>query len=138
MTFLCAECGNYTYFECDVQVYQSVNPGPEGLLIDDVLLEDFNYSDSNVRDELKDNVDYLLKQCAEAMYFDSYSGRYENSLISCARCESKRITPPYSEWTPKKNPKSLEQELMDNKEEFKQLRKEKNYYANTLPVLYKP
>jgi len=137
MTLLCLECGNYTYFTSDVQVYQSVKPRPEGLLIDDVLLEDFNYSDSNIRDELRDNVDYLLNQGAEAMYFDSYSGEMENSLITCARCESKRITPPYSEWAPKRNPIPLEQELRENRHEYQNLRKEKNY-ANNLPVVWQP
>jgi hypothetical protein len=137
MRLLCLECGNYTYFTSEVQVYRSVKPGPEGLIIDDVLLEDFNYSECNIRDELRDNVDYLLKQGAEAMYYDYDSGQVENNLISCARCESKRITPPYSEWAPKHNPMSIEQELMEHKEEFKQFRKEK-HYANTLPVLWKP
>ena len=137
MRLLCLECGNYTYFTSEVQMYRSVKPGPDGLLIDDVLLEDFNYSDCNIRDELRDNVDYLLKQGAEAMYYDYDSGQVENNLISCARCESKRITPPYSEWNPKRNPMSLEQELMENRNEYQNLRKEKEY-ANTLPVLWKP
>jgi hypothetical protein len=48
------------------------------------------------------------------------------------------VTPPYSEWRPKKNHKSLEKELMENREEFKNLRKEKTYHANTLPVLWEP
>jgi DNA-directed RNA polymerase subunit RPC12/RpoP len=67
---------------------------------------------------------------------NSDTGHYENTLITCARCGSKRVTPPYSKWSPK-NYKSVYKEILENREEFKNLRKEKNYHANTLPVLWK-
>ena len=138
MRLLCVECGNYTYFECDIQIYKSINPTSEGLLLEDAVLDDFNWSDSNVRDELQDNVDYVLRACDEVLQLNMDTGHYENTLITCARCGSKTVTPPYSEWRPKKNHKSLEKELMENREEFKQLRKEKYYHADKVRLLLKP
>ena len=137
MTFLCAECGNYTYFECDVQVHQSVKPTKEGLIVEDATFEDFNWSDSNIRDGLEDSVGYALKQNADVLQCNPDTGHYENTLITCARCGSKRVTPPYSKWSPK-NYKSVYKEILENREEFKHLRKEKTYHANTLPVLWEP
>ncbi len=137
MKLLCLECGNYTYFYSDVQIYRNVTPTIKGLMVDDVVIEDYNFSDSSVRDDLQDNVDYVLKDSAELLQFNTSTGHYENTLITCARCNSKRVTPPYSEWKPKRNYQSLQKEIMDNKDEFKNLRKERTH-ANNLPVLWKP
>lgn len=82
MKLLCLECGNYTYFHSDVQVYRNVTPTIKGLVIDDVVIEDYNFSDSSVRDDLQDNVDYVLKQSVDLLQFNSDSGHYENSLIT--------------------------------------------------------
>jgi hypothetical protein len=106
--------------------------------LEDAVFDDFNWSDSNVRDELQDNVDYVLRACDEVLQLNMDTGHYENTLITCARCGSKTVTPPYSEWRPKKNHKSLEKELMENREEFKQLRKEKYYHADKVRLLLKP
>ncbi len=137
MKLLCLACGNYTYFYSDVQIYRNVTPTIKGLMVDDVVIEDYNFSDSSVRDDLQDNVDYVLKQSVDLLQFNPDSGHYENTLITCARCNSKRVTPPYSKWKPKRNYQSLQKEIMDNKNEFKNLRKEQTH-ANNLPVLWKP
>ena len=105
--------------------------------MDDVVIDDYNFSDSSVRDDLQDNVDYVLKSSVDLLQYNTDSGHYENTLITCARCESKRVIPPYSKWQPKRNYQSLEKEIMDNKNEFKNLRKEQTH-ANNLPVLWKP
>ncbi len=137
MTFLCAECGNYTYFECDVQVHRSVKPTNEGIIVDDATFEDFNWSDSNIRGGLEDSVGYALKQSSDVLQYNPDTGHYENTLITCARCGSKRVTPPYSKWSPK-NYKSVYKEILENREEFKQLRKEKYYHADKVRLLLKP
>ena len=137
MKLLCIQCGNYTYFECDVQVHRSVRPTREGIVVEDAVFDEFNWSDCNVRDALYDNVDYVLKQSAEVLQYDMDSCHYENTLITCGRCGSKRVTPPYSDWRPKRNYQTLQQEIMNNKEEFKNLRKEKIYHADNMP-LWKP
>ena len=134
MKLLCIQCGNYVYFECDVQVHRSVRPTSEGILIGDAVFDEYNWSDSNIRDTLYDNVEYVLKQSAEVLQYDMDSGHYENTLITCGRCGSKRVSPPYSMWSPRRLLKSVDQEIIDNREEFKDLRKEKNYHADNLPM----
>ncbi len=134
MKLLCIQCGNYTYFECDVQMHRSVRPTRNGIIVDDAVFDEYNWSDSNVRDALYDNVDYVLKQSAEVLQYDMDSGHYENTLITCGRCGSKRVTPPYSKWSPKRNYQTLQQEIIDNREEFKDLRKERIYHADNLPM----
>ena len=134
MKLLCIQCGNYVYFECDVQVHRSVRPTSEGILIGDAVFDEYNWSDSNIRDTLYDNVEYVLKQSAEVLQYDMDSGHYENTLITCGRCGSKRVSPPYSRWSPRRLLKSVDQEIIDNREEFKDLRKEKNYHADNLPM----
>jgi hypothetical protein len=74
MTFLCAECGNYTYFECDVQVHRSVKPTKEGIIVEDATFDDFNWSDSNIRDGLEDSVGYALKQSADVLQCNPDTG----------------------------------------------------------------
>jgi len=137
MKLICSSCGNYTYFESDIQMFRMIKPTSEGLLLEDAVFEDFNWSDSNIRDELQDNVDYCLRACDEVLQLNADTGYYENTLITCGRCGSKRVTPPYSNWHPKRNLKSVQEEILDNSKEFKQLREEK-HYANHLPVLWKP
>lgn len=136
MKLICIACGNYTYWECDIQMFRLIKPTNDGLLLEDAVLDDFNWSDSTIRDELQDNVDYVLRASDEVLKYNADTGYYENTLITCARCGSKRVTPPYSKWRPKRNLKSVQEEILDNKEEFKQLRKDKTH-ANTLPVLWK-
>ena len=137
MKLICLTCGNYTYFKSDVQVHRSIRPTNEGIIVEDAVFDGFNWSDSSIRDALYDNVEYVLKQSLEVLRFDNYSGQYENTMITCGRCNSKRVTPPYSEWRPKGNYQSLQQELIENREEYKNLRKEKTY-ADNLPILWKP
>ena len=137
MRLLCVECGNYTYFECDVQVHRSIKPTKEGIIVEDATFEDFNWSDSNIRDGLEDSVGYALKQSADVLQYNPDTGHYENTLITCARCASKRVTPPYSKWSPK-NYKSVYKEILENREEFKNLRKEKYYHADKVRLLLKP
>ena len=137
MKLLCLECGNYTYFNSDAQIYKNIRPTIDGLEINDVIIDEYNYSDSSVRDELQDNVDYVLKQSVSLLQFNNEIGHYESTLISCAVCKSKRVTPPYSDWKPKRNYQTLQAEILNNKTEFNNLRKERTY-ANNLPVLWKP
>ena len=133
MKLLCIQCGNYVYFECDVQVYRSVKPNGEGIILEDAVFDELNWSDCNIRDALYDNVEYVLKQSVEVLAYDMDSGHYENTLMICGRCGSRRVTPPYSKLDRRKNIKSVDEEILDNREEYKNLRKER-IYADNLPV----
>jgi len=135
MKLICIECGNYTYFETDVQGISSVESTAEGIVIKDPFIEGSNYTDETIRGSLIDIIDYVLKQCEQIMRFDAETNRYHNQYITCARCGSKVVTPPYSEWEPTPEFKPLDEELLANHQEFLQLRKERNY-ENNLPVLW--
>lgn len=137
MSLICLECGNYVYFTTDVQVFKAVRPTREGLLLEDALFDEFNWTNSSIRDELQDNVDYCIRASKEVLQFNIDTGHYENTLIACGRCSSKRVTPPYSEWRPRRPLKSVHEEILENRKEFKQLREEKQY-ADKLPVLWQP
>jgi len=49
---ICVNCGNYTYFETDVQGIRSVEPTAEGMIIKDSIIENSNYTDETIRGRL--------------------------------------------------------------------------------------
>ncbi len=134
---LCIDCGNYTYFETDVQGIRSVEPTAEGMIIKDSMIENSNYTDETIRGNLTDIIDYVLKQSDQILQFDHETGKYQNQYITCARCGSNLVTPPYSEWKPTPEFIGLDDELLENSKEYLQLRKERKD-ENNLPVLWKP
>jgi len=138
MKLICLDCGGYVYFEVDVESLRAVTVTPEGLVVEDAIYdEDWNYSDSTLRDNLIDVVDYCLKQSDQALHMDPESGQFYNNYLTCSRCESRRVTPPYSKWNPPRDYQSLAQEILENRSEYLNLRKERAR-ANSLPVLFKP
>ena len=134
MQLICWDCQNYTYFEADVETMKELNVHPDCALVEDAMFQDWNYSESMLRDNLNDIVQYVIKQDAGALRMDHDLGEYVNSYLICARCGSKRITKPYSTW--RNHHRSLEDELRENNEEYSELRKEK-YNGHHLPVLWK-
>jgi len=138
MKLICLDCGGYVYFEVDVEGLRAVTVTPEGLVVEDAIFdEDWNYSDSSLRDNLIDVVDYCLKQSDQALQIDPESGQFYNSYLTCSRCGSRKVTPPYSKWNPPRDYQSLSQEILENRSEYLNLRKERSR-ANNLPVLFKP
>ena len=135
MKLICHECWNYTYFEADVETLKELVLHPDHTMIQDSLFEHWNYSESMLRDNLEDIVQYVLSQDAGALTFDHDKQVYINRYISCARCGSNRVTKPYSSWNCNQH-QTLEQELLENRKELIQLRKE-NQYGHHLPVLWK-
>ena len=134
MQFICHSCWGYKYFEVDVETLKELKTGKDGVIVQDSKFEDFNYSESMLRENLSDIVQYVLKQDAAALVFDHETGGYLNNYISCARCGSKRVTKPYSPWSHRHQP--LERELLENHKEFKELRKERDH-ENRMPVMWK-
>ncbi|MBC8400920.1 MAG: hypothetical protein ISR95_00275 [Candidatus Marinimicrobia bacterium] len=138
MRLICLDCGGYVYFEADVEGLRAVTVTPEGLIVEDAIYDDdWNYSDSSLRENLIDVVDFALKQSEQALHMDPETGQVFNNYLTCSRCGSRKVTPPYSKWHPPSDYQSLEQELLENRSEYKTLRKER-VRANTLPVLFKP
>ena len=135
MQLICHDCWNYTYFEVDVETLRELKGGNGHLTIQDTKFDDFNYSQSMLRDNLNDIVAYVIKENGAALIWDSESSSYQNNYISCARCGSKKVTKPYSHWHSNRH-QSLDNELLANRKEFTELRRERKY-ADRLPVLWK-
>jgi hypothetical protein len=131
---ICHDCWNYTYFEVDVETLRELKAGSGHLVVQDTKFEDFNYSQSMLRDNLNDIVQYVIKQNGAALIWNPESESYQNNYISCARCESKKVTKPYSHWHSNRH-QSLDNEILANHKEFTELRREKKY-ANRMPVLW--
>lgn len=137
MKLICLNCGGYVYFEVDVEGLRAVTVTPEGLVVEDAIFdEDWNYSDSSLRDNLIDVVDYCLKQSDQALQIDPETRQFYNNYLTCSRCGSRKVTPPYSNWHPPRDYQSLAQEILENRSEYHNLRKERSR-ANNLPVLFK-
>ncbi len=134
MQLICWDCQNYTYFEVDVETMKELKVNSACTVIEDAMFQDWNYSESMLRDNLNDIVAYVLKQDAGAIKIDHATGDYLNTYVSCGRCGSKKVTKPYSSW--QHQHLSLEEELLKNKEEYSDLRKEHNI-GHHLPVLWK-
>jgi len=135
MELICHECGNFTYFEAQVETLREIVLNADCATIQDSMFEHWNYSESMLRDNLHDLVQYVLKQDASALTWDHEQACYVNNYIICARCGSKKVTKPYSTWQHSLY-QSLEQELLENSSEYSQLRKERRH-GHYLPVVWK-
>ena len=134
MRLLCLHCGNYIYFETDITTIKEITTNDGHIIIDNALFPDFDYTEDTIRDNLKDIVDYVLKQDDSSLAFDRETETYYNRYIFCARCGSPKVTKPFQ---PKPRHISLEQELQENREEYNSLRKECQDNENFLPILWK-
>ena len=134
MQLICHDCWNYTYFEVDVETLRELKADSGQLVVQDTKFEEFNYSESILRDNLNDIVQYVIKQNGGALIWDPEFNSYQNNYISCARCGSKKVTKPYSHWHSNRH-QSLDRELLANHKEFTELRRERKY-ADRLPVLW--
>jgi hypothetical protein len=134
LQLICHDCWNYTYFEADVETLRELKTESGQLIVQDTKFKNFNYSESTLRDNLNDIVQYVIKQNGAALIWDPESESYQNNYISCARCGSKKVTKPYSHWHSNRH-QSLDKELLANHKEFTELRREKQY-ADRLPVLW--
>ena len=135
MKLLCLVCGNYIYFETDITTVKEITAAGSLISIDNAMFPDFDYTEDTVRENLKDIVDYVLKQDDSSLVFDPETESYYNRHISCARCGSPKVSKPFR---PKKRIVSLDQELEENYKEFEALRKERTDHENHLPQLWQP
>lgn len=134
MKLLCLVCGNYSYFETDITAVKELTANDGLISIDNALFPDFDYTEDTIRDNLKDMLDYVLKQDDSGLAFDPETETYYNRHITCARCGSAKVTKPLR---PKRQIMPLDQELEENRQEFNALRKERTD-ENNLPRLWEP
>ena len=130
MNLICVACGNCTYFEVEVEAIKAIETDAVGLIIDDAIVDDWNYSDTTLRGNLDDIVSYVLRDPDETV---TDAG---NKYIACAKCGSRNVVVPYVKWNPPLDFVSIDAELIENRTEYLNLRKER--YENNLPVLWQP
>jgi len=135
MRLLCLHCGNYIYFETDITTIKEITTNDGHIIIDNALFPDFDYTEDTIRENLKDIVDYVLKQDDSSLAFDPETETYYNKHITCARCGSPKVTKSFRT---KPCTISLDQELEENRKEFEALRKERTDHENHLPILWQP
>ena len=129
MNLICVSCGNCTYFEVEVEAIKTIESDAEGLIIDDANMDAWNYSDTTLRGNLDDIVSYVLRDPNETV---TESG---NKYITCAKCGSRNVVVPCVKWNPPLDNISIDDELLENRNEFLNLRKER-HRENFMPVLW--
>ena len=134
MALICHACHNNRYFTVEVETLRALKSNAKHTVVEDAMFEKHNYSESMLRENLRDIVHYVLQQNGVVLR-QNLDGEYVNNYISCAKCGSEKVSKVFSTWS--HSHESLEDELKANREEFSALRKEK-VNGNYLPVLWKP
>lgn len=129
MKLICVTCGGFSYFEDEVETVKAVTITDQGLIVEDAVYDDWNNTDDVLRGNLNDIVNYVLKQPNET--FKRATG---NDYITCARCSSRMVVVPAMPWNPPLKILSLDEEIINNKDEYLQLRKER-HCEDHLPLL---
>ena len=132
MKLICIDCGNYTYFESDVEMQMAVLSQDGSLSIENADYDNYDYTSDSLRCSLDDLIEYVLRADSECLSFNRKINRYENRYITCVWCGSSNVTPPYCEYSPPKEYLSIDEELNNNRDEYLRLKKE-GKYASLLP-----
>ena len=132
MKLICIDCGNYTYFEADVEMQMAVLSQDGSLSIENADYDNYDYTSDSLRCSLDDLIEYVLKADNECLSFNRKINRYENRYITCVWCGSSNVTLPYCEYSPPREYLSIDEELNTNRDEYLRLKKE-GKYASLLP-----
>ena len=134
MKLICIDCGNYTYFEADVEMQMAVLSQDGSLSIENAEYDSYDYTSDSLRSSLDDLIEYVLRADSESLSFNREIMRYENRYITCVWCGSLNVTPPSCEYNPPREHVSIDEELNNNRDEYLRLKKE-GKYASLLPEL---
>jgi len=132
MRLICAACGNYTFFEGAVETVRIVTPTSQGLVVKDQDEEGIFDAGGWIRIGLTELVEQCERQDGEDLDWDLEEKCYVNGNLMCARCGSRRVSRPYSPWSPPRVEQSLEEEIHQNRNDWAWLRKERSH-ADQLP-----
>ena len=132
MKLICVSCGGFTYFEVELETLKAIEAHDSGLIMDDAIIDDWNYSDATLRDNLDDIINYVLNEPNETIGCDN-----ENKFMICAQCGSRHVVVPCVKWNPPLDHISIDDELNQNRKEYNNLRKER-HRENYLPLLWQP
>ena len=123
MKLICISCGGFKYFEVEVEALKIIEIDTDGIIVED--------DDWILRANLDDIVNYVLREPNETVTDDG------NNYVTCARCGSRNVVVPCVRWNPPLDYVSINDELLENRNEFLNLRKERQY-ENRLPMLWQP
>ena len=132
MKLICIDCGNYTYFEADVEMQMAVLSKDGSLLIENAEYDCYDYTSDSIRCSLDDLLEIVLRADSDTLSFNREIMRYENRYITCVWCGSSNVTPPSCEYSPPREYVSIDEELNNNRDEYLRLKKE-GKYASLLP-----
>ena len=132
MKLICIDCGNYTYFESDVEMQMAVLSQYGSLSIENAVYDNYDYTSDSLRCSLDDLIEIVLRADSECLSFNREIMRYENRYITCVWCGSSVVTPPSCEYIQPREYLSIDEELKNNRNEYLRLKKE-GKYASLLP-----
>lgn len=134
---ICLNCGNTEFWEAELEFSKVIHPTVGNLLIEDMILDGDNWSEEIFRKNLLDLVKAVLHGHSSELYRQASTGHYLNRYIACAVCHSYEVTPPFNEWHPPLNTKTISEEIRENRESLIKLKKLRGAYENNLPILWK-
>ena len=132
MKLICIDCGNYTYFESDVEMQMAVLSQDGSLSIENAEYDNYDYTSDSLRCSLDDLIEIVLRADSACLSFNREIMRYENRYITCVWCGSSNVTPPSCEYVQPREYVSIDEELKNNQNEYLKLKKE-GKYASLLP-----
>ena len=124
MKLICIDCGNYTYFEADIEMQMAVSSMDGCVSIENAEYDSYDYTSDSVRGSLDDLIKYVLRAYDDSFSFNRNSNKYENRYITCVWCGSSSVTPPSCEYVQPREYQSIDEELKNNRNEYLQLKKE--------------
>ena len=133
MKLICIDCGNYTYFEADVEMQMAVLSQDGSLSIENAEYDNYDYTSDSLRSSLDDLIESVIRADSESLSFNREIMRYENRYITCVWCGSSNVTPPSCEYNPPREYVSIDEELKNNQNEYLRLKKEGRKHAYLLP-----
>jgi hypothetical protein len=135
MKLICIACGNRLYFELEEETVKELCNKSNGLIIQNAIFDDWDQTDEMIRENLNNILDYIMNENSSFLSYDYETECYYNPMIFCAKCGSARVVPPYSSWSIKSTT-SVDQDILNNRQEYINLRKERKQHENLLPVLW--
>ena len=133
MKLICIDCGNYTYFEADIEMQMAVLSHGGSVSIENAEYDNYDYTSDSLRSSLDDLIEYVLRADSEALSFNRTIMKYENRYITCVWCGSSLVTPPTCEYIQLREYVSIDEELKNNNNEYRRLIKEGRNHAYLLP-----
>ena len=133
MKLICIDCGNYTYFEADIEMQMAVLSHDGSVSIENAEYDSYDVTSDSVRSSLDDLIEIVLRADIDTLSFNSTTMKYENRYITCVWCGSSVVTPQTCEYIQPREYVSIDEEINKNRNEYLRLKKERRNHAYLLP-----